>query len=421
MRKNPGRIKSAVLQWLGVPVNLLKDEFWSLLGTKKAGQQVNPQSAMSLSTVNACTRLLSEVIASLPLHVYERTPDGRREASDHPLQAIIQRKPNADSTAMQFWESMVASMILRGNGFSERLEVGGRLVGLQFLHPDRLMPTKQANGQYTWRYTDVSGRQREIARNKLFYIPGFSLDGAWGVSVITYGATAFGTALAADAAAANTFERGLMPTVALKYPKTLNKDQREEARSTVEKLSGAVNAGRPIVLENEMDAVVLGIKPSDAQLIETRGYNVEDICRFFRVDPSLVGHGNKDSNWGTGLEQKMLAFLALSLRPWLVRIQQAINSNLFSRVDQERFYAEFSIEGLLQADSAARSAFYAVMVSNGIMTRDEVREKENLKPKGGNADVLTVQTAMAPLDSIGALAQAHVAQTTSRGRVGVDH
>jgi HK97 family phage portal protein len=417
--KKPGRVKAMLQSWLGVPVGLTTDDFWKLWGSNKAGQQVNPNTVLSLSAAFACTRLISEVVASLPLHVYQRVADGRREAPEHTLNGIIQRKPNADSNAMTYWESTTASILLRGTGFSERLEVGGRLVGLQFLHPDRLSITLDANSRYVFRYAERGGRQREIPRTKIFYIPGFSTNGMWGASVITHGASAFGTALAADAAAANTFERGLMPTVALKYPKVLNPQQRTEARETMERLSGAVNAGKPVILEADSDALMLGIKPSDAQLLEARGYSVEDVCRFFRVDPSLIGHGNKDSNWGTGLEQKMLAFLALSLRPWLVRIQQAINTQLFTLADQQRYYAEFSIEGLLQADSAARSAFYAAMTANGIMTRDEVRRKENLPPKGGNADVLTVQTAMAPLDSLGVQSQGNVVRNALAAWLGI--
>lgn len=153
-----------------------------------------------------------------------------------------------------------------------------------------------------------------------------------------------------------------------------------------------------------MTAEALGINPKDAQLLESRGFSVEEVCRWYLVDPSMVGHGGKDSNWGTGLEQKMLRFITFTLRPWLRRIEQAINKSLLSPQDQGRYYAEFAIEGLLRGDSAARAALYSVMVNNGIWTRDEVREKENMPRRGGNADVLTVQSAMVPLDNIGDMA-----------------
>ncbi|MCK2183515.1 phage portal protein [Halomonas getboli] len=401
--KKPGRVKTAILNWLGVPLDLQSDAFWQAWAssTSAAGQRVNENTVMSLSAAWACTRLISEAVATLPLHLYERTPDGRRRAVDHPLYGILNRSPNAESTPVTFWESNTAAILLRGNGFSEKQYFGGRLVGLKFLSPDRLSGSKLSNGDVRLMYTEEGGRQRPVREKDLFHIPGFSLDGKWGLSTIQYGAAVFGSALAASQAANSTFEKGLAPTVAFTMQQVLKKEQREDFRENMKTISGALNAGESPLLEGGMDAKTIGIKPSDAQLLESRSFSVEEVCRWFRVDPSMVGHGNKDSNWGTGLEQKLIGFLTFTLRPWLTRIEQAINKHLLSPQDQRRFYAEFSIEGLLRADSQARSQFYSVMVNNGIMTRDEVRQLENLPTKGGNADVLTVQTAMAPLDSVG--------------------
>jgi len=401
--KKPGRVKAALLHWLGVPIDLKNDAFWSAWAssTNAAGQQVNENTVMSLSASWACTRLISEAVATLPLHLYERTTDGRRRAVDHPLYPILNRSPNTDSTSATYWEANTAAILLRGNGFSEKQFFNGRMVGLKFLAPNRLGSKKKANGDVQIVYTEENGSQREILERNLFHIPGFSLDGKWGISTIQYGAAVFGSALAAAQAANGTFERGLAPTVAFTMEQVLKKEQRAEFRENLKDVSGALNAGKSPLLEGGMKAETIGIKPSDAQLLESRSFSVEEVCRWFRVDPSMVGHGNKDSNWGTGLEQKLIGFLTFTLRPWLTRIEQAINKHLLSPQDQRRFYAEFSIEGLLRADSAARSAFYSVMVNNGIMTRDEVRQLENLPTMGGNADVLTVQTAMAPLDSLG--------------------
>ncbi|WP_348826649.1 phage portal protein [Halomonas sp. RT37] len=401
--KKPGRVRAALLNWLGAPIGLKDDAFWSAWASSAntAGQQVNENTVMSLSAAWACTRLVSEAVATLPLHLYERTPDGRRRAVDHPLYSILNRSPNADSTSATYWEANTAAILLRGNGFSEKQLFNGRMVGLKFLAPHRLGSRKKANGDIQILYTEENGQQREILERNLFHIPGFSLDGKWGLSTIQYGAAVFGSALAASNAANGTFERGLAPTVAFTMEHVLKKEQREEFRENLKDVSGALNAGKSPLLEGGMKAETIGIKPSDAQLLESRSFSVEEVCRWFRVDPSMVGHGNKDSNWGTGLEQKLIGFLTFTLRPWLTRIEQAINKHLLSPQDQRRFYAEFSIEGLLRADSQARSQFYSVMVNNGIMTRDEVRQLENLPTMSGNADVLTVQTAMAPLDSLG--------------------
>ena len=150
-----------------------------------------------------------------------------------------------------------------------------------------------------------------------------------------------------------------------------------------------------------MDAKTIGINPKDAQLLESRAFSIEEICRWFRVPPFMVGHAEKSTSWGTGIEQQMIGFLTFTLRPWLTRIEQAINKDLIPLAAQQNTYAEFSIEGLLRADSAARAEYFAKMANNGVMTRDEIREKENLPRKGGNADVLTVQSAMIPLDQLG--------------------
>lgn len=403
--RKPSRIKSAVLRWLGVPAHLTDEDFWrEVLGTTSdAGQNVTPDRMLTISAVWACARLISETIATLPLGMYERTASGKRLASSHPLHVILHDMPNADSTASVHWESTVAAMLLRGNARAEKLYVGQRLVGLNFLHPDRLSVTRDARGQRVYRYTEPEGRQREIALDRVWNVPGFSLDGRNGVSVVAYGANVFGSALAADQAANKMFDGGLMNKPYFKYPSVLKPNQREEAREMIEtRLAGAINANKPAILEAGMEVGTLGVDPSDAQLLESRGFSVEEVCRWFRVDPSMVGHGSKDSNWGTGLEQKMIWFLTFTVGPWLRRIEQAISKDLLSPVDRMRYYPKFSVEGLLRADSAGRATFYSAMVNNGILTRDEVRELEDREPLGGNAAVLTVQTAMAPIDQLGA-------------------
>lgn len=403
--KKPGLVKSALLNWLGIPLSLTDTDAWSALtggGASTAGQRVTTDSMLRLSAVWACARLISQCIGSMPLSMYERTGGGKRVAQQHPLHMILHDQPNADTTAALHWEATVAAMLLRGNARAEKLMIGQRVVGLQFLHPARLVIRRNAAGQKTYWYTEINGRQREIPAARIWNVPGFSLDGVDGVSVVGYGSGVFGAAQAAEAAASGTFARGLMPTTYFKYPKVLSKDQREDARDFIEnRLSGAINAGKPAILEAEMDVGNIGIDPSDAQLLESRAFSVEEICRWFGVPPHMVGHSEKSTSWGTGIEQQVLGFLTFTLTPWLRRIEQAISKDLLSPAERLRFYPKFNVEGLLRADSAGRSAFYGAMVDKGIYTRDEVREKEDLPPMGGNAAVLMAQTAMAPLDSLG--------------------
>ena len=397
--EKPGRFKAALLGWLGVDWRTLDSTVPA--STDTAGQNITPNSVMTLSAAWACTRLISETIGTLPLQLYERTDAGRRLATEHPLYRILHSSPNANATASTYWEAKSAALLNQGNGLSEKQILNGRLVGLKFLAPNRLTRRRMADGQYQFFYTEDNGQQRPVQNSRLFHVPGFSLDGRWGVSAISYGARVFGSALAASQAANSTFEKGLQPAVYFKWDRVLKKEQREEYRENMDKIRGSLHAGQSPLLEAGMSAEAIGINPKDAQLLESRAFSVEEVCRWYLVDPSMVGHGNKDSHWGTGLEQKMLRFITFTLRPWLTRIEQAINKSLLAPQDQGRYYAEFSIEGLLRGDAAARAALYSVMVNNGIWSRDEVREKENMPARGGNADVLTVQSAMVPLDLIG--------------------
>jgi len=401
--KQVGRVRAAVLGWLGAPFGLTDVDAWARLGaSSSAGVNVNDQNILQLSAVWACARLISETMGTLPLGMNERTTAGKRPAPQHPLHFIIGTQPNTDTISSVFWESVVAAMLLRGNARCEKLMVGDRVVGLDFLYPPRLSISTKGDGTKEYRYTEDSGRQRIIPASRIWTIPGWSLDGKNGVSVVQYGAQVFGSALATDEAAAGVFKRGLMPTTWFKYPKVLKPGQREEAREMIEgRLSGAINAGRPAILEADMEVGTLGINPVDAQLLQSRGFGIEEICRWFRVPPWMAGPTEKSTSWGTGIEQQMIGFLVFTLGPWLKRIEQSIVKDLLSPAERARYYPKFAVEGLLRADSAARAAFYSVMVNNGILTRDEVRELEDRAPMGGNAAVLTVQTALAPLDSLG--------------------
>ncbi len=411
----PGRIRAALLGWLGKPFGLTDADAWAALsGASVGGVQVNAQTMLTISAVWACARLISETIATLPLSMYERTSGGKRIATQHPLHFVIHDQPNVDTTAAVHWEAMVAAMLLRGNARAEKLMVGPRVVGLQFLDPRRLWIGRGADGKKEYRYTERDGKQRIIPRDRIWNVPGFTLDGIEGVSVVAYGARVFGSALAADTAASTTFEKGLQPTTYFKFPKVLRPEQRADSRDAIAKISGAVNAGKPAILEADMDVGTIGINPDDAQMLESRGFSVEEICRWFRVPPFMVGHSEKSTSWGTGIEQQMIGFLTFTLGPWLRRIEQAISKDLLTPADRLRFYPKFAVEGLLRADSAGRSAFYSAMVNNGILTRDEVRELEDREPMGGNASVLTVQTAMAPLDSLGQGSDAAAARAALR-------
>ena len=395
-----GFIKACVqacARWAGIPIDAGDGTAFNL-----GSRLVVPteSAALRLSAVWACVTLLSDTISTLPLGFYKKTPAGRVEALDHPLDRVLSRQPNEDMTASQFIGATMASMLLRGVAYWEKNVSAGRVIGLDFLVRDRLSVTCLPDGTERYSYTE-KGKIRHIPASRIVKIIGFSLDGKNGLSAIEYACCVFGAALSAQTAANATFERGLLQTVAFKYPQVLRKDQRDDAREAIEQISGAVNAGKAVILEGGTDAMTLGIKPSDAQLLESRAFSAEEICSWFRVQPFMIGRAaDGQTNWGTGIEQQMIGFITFTLAPWLRRIEQSIAKELLRPEEKGIYYAEFSLEGLLRGDSAARSAFYSSALQNGWMNRAQVARYENLPPPPGG-DVYTVQSNLIPIDKIG--------------------
>lgn len=399
--------------WHNRPIHLTDGEFWGgFFGAQSSsGKSVTADRALRLSTVWACVRVISTSVSGLPFSLYRRLSDGSREdARDHAVYDLIHTAPNTEMTAMQFWQAVVASMLLWGNAYVRIQRVGNRPVTLEFLLPQRMRLDTDENNRLRYFYTPPKGKEREIDRKDIIHVPGLTLDGRIGLSAIRYGADVFGSAMSTEDAANSTFRHGLMPTVAFKIDHFVKPEQREEFKAYVKTVTGALNAGRPPVLEQGMSAEKIGIDPVDAQLLESRAWSVEEICRWFGCPPWIIGHTDKGSNWGTGLEQQQIAFLIFVISTYTNQIQQSVNAKLLTPAERESLYTEFALEGFLRADSAARSELYAKMTSNGIYTRDEVRVKENLPKKGGNADVLTVQSSMMPLDKLGETTQAQSMQ-----------
>jgi HK97 family phage portal protein len=400
--RRPLAIKASLQSWLGVPIKLTDGDFWREYGGAASflGKRVSVDEALQLSTVWACVRLISETLATLPLGFYRRNTDGSRtSATSHQLYEVLHSQPNADMTAVVFWEVVVASLLLWGNAYIEIIRSANKVIALQFLIPARMNVRKLAGGGYEYRYRDTtgSGAERPISEESLMHIPAFSTDGVFGLSPIAYGANVFGTAMQTDQASAETFRDSMRSPGLVTMDMLLKKQQREDIRAHVKDVS---ERGGVMVLEKGASFQKLGFDPVSAELLSSRSFNVEEICRWYGIDPAMVGHGGKDSNWGTGLEQKMLWFLVFALRKWCVRIEQAIRKSLLSPVERLTLFAEFNMEGLLRGDSTTRAAFYASAGQNGWKTRNEIRRLENDPPMAGG-DVLTVQSNLVPLDQLG--------------------
>lgn len=372
-------------------------------GSNEAGQVVNSQTAMQLATVWACVRLISETISTLPLVVYQRTGEARTIARDHSLYTILHDSPNADMTAVEFWEAVIAQLCLRGNSYCLKTYAGAsrKLVSLYPLRTDLMTVKRDRDGIVTYVYADPRG-QIVYTEDEIWHVKGFGTDGLTGLAPVTYARRSFGAAMASDKASATMFGNGMRPTAVLSMKAFMNKEQRGAMKEKLmgSLFGGAETGGRMMLLEGDTSYVPLSINPADAQMLETRTFNIEEMCRWFQVPPAMIGHGTAVSNWGTGREQIMLGFLTFTLRPYLTRIEQGIKKNLLSPVERLNYFAEFSLEGLLRADSAARAAFYASAVQNGWMTRNEVRGLENWPPVDGG-DELTVQSNLIPLTLLG--------------------
>ena len=397
-KQQPGRVKSALLNWLGVPLSLTTGEFWrEWYGTSSSGIVVTADKVIRLSAVWACVRLLSESISTLPLKIYERQADGSRKlAQNNPAYQILCRRPNPEMTPSRFMLMIVASVCLRGNAFVEKLYIGSKLVSLVPLLPQNMVVKRLDSGKLQYTYTD-NGVQRIIPVDRMMHIRGFGLDGVYGMMPTMAGVDVFGAAMAVDEAAAKIFENGLQSTGFLSSKTALNEGQRERLRKALQNFIGSKNAGKLMVLENELTYQNVTMNPEAAQLLESRSFSIEEICRWFRVPPFMVGHTTKQSSWASSLEGMNMLFLTHTLRPLLVNIEQEIARCLLN--SDEDLFAEFSVEGLLRADSAGRAAYYTSALQNGWMSRNDVRRLENMPPIEGG-DIYTVQLNLTQLKNL---------------------
>lgn len=376
--------------WLGIPIGAQDgDNFRTGMITTEAHSDAGAGgtgAAIGLSATWACVGLISGTIASLPLMVYRTTDGVRQVASNHPLYAILHETPNEEQTAYDFWEFQQAGIELYGNGFAEikRSADGSRVVALEAIKPNEMAVRRGRTGQLEYEWM-TRGTRTIASANEVLHLRGFGGDPLGGVSTLRACAGAFGGAVATDRTARSMFAKGMYPSGMLSTDKPLTGEQRAKLEQLLqERFIGAVNAGRPLLLDNGLTWNALTISPEDAQMLETRRFGVEEICRIFGVPPHMIGHSEKSTSWGTGLEQQTLGFVKFSLTKRLERIEQRLMKQLLSFRDRaEGITIEFNVEGLLRGDSAARAGFYHRMWAMGAMTTNEIRRLENMPPVPG--------------------------------------
>ena len=368
--------------------------------TSSGGAIVNPETALKLSAVWACVKLRAETISTLPLHLYD---SDKKIAKDHDLYRILHDSPNADMCASEFWQIQSASLDLWGNAYSYISRRANRsVISLEPLFPSEMVKKRLKDGSFEYHYTE-NGKVKIYTDDEILHFKGFTLDGYVGLSAIQFFAQTIGMQFDANNQAQDWFKNGLKVGGFLESGETtLTKEQRHSLRESLSMFSRPENAGKYMVLEAGMkvaSAANIRINPVDAQLLESRYFGIEEICRAFGVPPQLIGHTNKASSWASSLEQTNQGFLTYSLNPQLVRYEQTIARKLLLPQDKYKYRPKFSVDGLLRADVAKRSEYYVRMTQNGLMTRNEARDLEDWAPLPGG-DELMVQMQMVPLQDI---------------------
>lgn len=377
-----------------------------------SGFSVTPRTAMQLTAVYGCVRILGETIAELPLHLYRYTADGGKEkAVGHPLYRVLHDEPNSEQTSFIFRENMMTHLLLWGNAYAQIIRNGrGEVVHLYPLRPDRMTVSRGRDGRLWYQYQrstdDVDARKNEtvVLRNdEVFHIPGLGFDGLIGYSPLTMARNALGAAMASDHFADKFFSNAALPSGVLEYPSAL-KDPKKFRETWEGTFAGAMNAGKTPVLEDGMKYHQISVSPQDAQFLETRKFNINEIARIFRVPPHMLADLEKSSF--SNIEQQSIEFVKYTISPWAARIEQQMKKSLLLEHEKSDYFVSFNVSGLMRGDYASRMNGYAIARQNGWMNANDIRELEDLNriPAEDGGDLYLVNGNMLPLKMAGAYA-----------------
>lgn len=364
-------------------------------GRLKSGADINEDTAMQHSTVFQCVNVISESIASLPLHLYEENSETEKQrATSHPLSKILKRKANTEMTAFSFWQTMIYHILIWGKGFAyiERNKLN-MIIGLWPLLPNKTKIKRTEKGELYVETKNLNNETVLLKRSEVLYIPGISVDGIDGKSPIAFARESIGLAVAAEEFGARFFGQGTHLGGVLEHPNSLSDEAYERLKEGFSNMhEGLTQSHRVKILEEGMKYHALGIPPEDAQFLETRKYQKEDIAALFRVPLHMVNSPSQSAS--NNIEQQDIGFVKHTLRPWIVRIEQAVYMDLLTEQEQEKYYAEFLVEGLLRGDIKSRYDAYSIGRQWGWLSVNDIRQKENMNAvKGGD-------TYMIPLNMI---------------------
>lgn len=402
------------------PVDKAADAGYSFLfGRTTSGKPVNERTAMQTTAVYACVRILAEAVASLPLHVYEYQDDGGKKlVHDHPLYYLLHDEPNPEMTSFVFRETLMSHLLIWGNAYAQIIRDGaGRVLGLYPLLPDKMDVQRDDKGNIYYVYSRNSdenpmfkeyGNIRLKAENVL-HIPGLGFDGLIGYSPIAMAKNAVGMTLACEEYGASFFANGANPGGVLEHPGVL-KDPSKVRESWNSVYRGVNNAHKIAVLEEGMKYQQIGIPPEEAQFLETRKFQINEIARLYRIPPHMVGDLDKSSF--SNIEQQSLEFVKYTLDPWVIRWEQSLQRSLLLPGEKGKYFIKLNVDGLLRGDYQSRMNGYAVGRQNGWFSANDIREMENMNPipdeEGGN--LYLINGAMTKLADAGAFAKTDTGQ-----------
>lgn len=375
------------------------------MGGSTAGKYVNERSAMQMTAVYSCVRILAEAVAGLPLHFYKYKGDGsKQKAVENNLYHLLHDEPNPEMSSFVFRETLMTHLLLWGNAYAQIIRNGkGEIVALYPLMPNKMQVDRDENGKLYYTYTR-STEESQLGRPEMVYlnprdvlhIPGLGFDGLVGYSPIAMAKNAIGLAMATEEYGAKFFANGAAPSGVLEHPGTI-KDPTRLRENWNATFGGSANSGKVAVLEEGMKYTPISISPEQAQFLETRKFQINEIARIFRVPPHMVGDLEKSSF--SNIEQQSLEFVKYTLDPWVIRWEQSLYRSLLTPEEKKTYFFKFNVEGLLRGDYASRMNGYATARQNGWMSANDIRELENLDkiPKEDGGDLYLVNGNMTPL------------------------
>ncbi len=387
--------------------------FTFFLGGSTSGKVVTERSAMQMTAVYSCVRILSEAVAGLPLHLYRyKDGGGKEKAIDHPLYRLLHDEPNPEMSSFVFRETLMTHLLLWGNAYAQIIRNGkGEVMALYPLMPNKMRVDRDEHGKLYYEYShssDEAGTMKNttvrLTPYDVLHIPGLGFDGLVGYSPIAMAKNAIGMAIACEEYGAKFFANGAAPSGVLEHPGVI-KDPQKVREAWQSQFGGSANSNKVAVLEEGMKYTPIGISPEQAQFLETRKFQINEIARIFRVPPHMVGDLEKSSF--SNIEQQSLEFVKYTLDPWVIRWEQSLSRILFTDEEKKTLFFKFSVEGLLRGDYQSRMNGYATARQNGWMSANDIRELENMDkiPAEEGGDLYLINGSMLPMQNAGAYAE----------------